>query len=69
MDSKSCIDVGSLVIHKSLPGYPSWGIGIVMKSWADQKIYDGVPPHDSDELIVLFNVGERIAKMHDLQML
>ena len=43
---------------KSLP----YGLGIVIYSWENQKIFPGVPPHDENDLMVMFPSGTVILK-------
>ncbi len=66
---------GNLVKHKSrieLGKSTTWvspdlGIGIIVESWENQTRFDGVPEHNPDERIVLFNSGYRVMNISDLE--
>ena len=62
------IKKGDLIEHVPLDlGWPvakshSYGLGIVVESWEDQTVYPGVPPHDPDDLMVMFEKTTRMIK-------
>ena len=62
------IKKGDLVEHVPLNfGWPasktpSYGLGIVVESWEDQAVYPGVPQHDPDDLMVMFEKTTRMIK-------
>ena len=66
---------GSLVKHKNTASSdkvcrlePDLGIGIIIESWENQVIFDGVPEHDPCERVVLFDSGYRVLKTSDLEL-
>ena len=52
---------GDLIEHTP-PRYDDvrFGLGIVIESWENQKIYPGVCPHDPEDLMVMFEEGTRM---------
>ena len=57
------IKKGDLIEHTP-PRYDDvrFGLGIVVESWEDQAVYPGVPRHDSDDLMVMFEKTTRMIK-------
>ena len=63
------IKKGDLVNHRSKrPFVPSYGLGIVVESWEDQTFYTDVPPHDPDDLMVMFENVTRMITRHECQL-
>ncbi len=63
------IKKGDLVEHvpPNLFGLPvvmssSYGLGIVVESWEDQTVYPGVPQHDPEDLMVMFEKTTMMVK-------
>ena len=57
------IKKGDLIEHTP-PRYDDvrFGLGIVVESWEDQAVYPGVPRHDPDDLMVMFEKTTRMIK-------
>ena len=54
---------GDLVEHKSKRSYvPSYGLGVVIESWENQVVFDNVPLHDENDIMVMF---DKVTRMID----
>ena len=76
----SKLKIGSLVIHDPDitrfsfgPPYPAlqstgdWGTGVILFMWQDQA--ESEIMHDPDDVMVLFDCGERMVNINDLKLI